>query len=110
MGFPTFEETGSNLLNLEQYLIENVHASFLTKMQNDNLEPISILKGDLIILERRSSVNADDIVLVMDEGHHIFLKAELNKGQIMLRSVADNAVHSNAVEVIGVIKGVVRKY
>lgn len=109
-GFPTFEEQGNNLLNLDQYLIENVHSSFMTKMQNNNLASISILKGDLILLERRISVNADEIVLVMYDGHHIFLHAEMQDGRVILRSIPENALHSEAVEVIGVIKGVVRKY
>jgi len=110
MGFPTFEEQGNNLLNLEDYLIENVHASFMTKMQSNTLSSISILKGDLLILEKRARVNANDIVLVMSDGHHSFLRAEMNNGHIQLRSFSNNSVQTGTVEVIGIIKGVIRKY
>lgn len=110
MGFPTFEETGNNLLNFEEYLIENPHASFLTKMQSNNLAPVNILKGDLVIIERCSQANAGDLVLVIEEGHHIFLRAELTHGIMTLRSVFDGALHHTTVQIMGVIKGVIRKY
>ena len=110
MGFPTFEEQGNNLLNLEDYLIENVHASFMTKMQSNSLSSISILKGDLLILEKRAHVNANDIVLVMVDGHHSFLRAEMSSGHIQLRSINTNSLHVGSVEVIGIIKAVIRKY
>lgn len=109
-GFPTFEEQGNNLLSLEEYLIENIHASFMTKLQNNNLRSIGILKGDLIIVERRARVNTGEIVLVITDNHHIFLQSELYDGKIILKSFINGSIHTDEVQVVGVIKGVIRKY
>jgi SOS-response transcriptional repressor LexA len=82
----------------------------MTRFQNNNLLPINVIKGDLLILERRYNVNAGEIVLVLHNGHHVFLRAALLNGRVVLQSLADGGLHSSAVEVVGVIKGVVRKY
>ncbi len=110
LGFPDFEEQEQHLMDLESYLLENIHASFMTKMKNSNLSSIGILKGDLIIIERRATVNYGDIVLVLTDEHHVFVKAEQFQGKTILRSFMTNDIQTSQAQVIGVIKGVVRKY
>jgi SOS-response transcriptional repressor LexA len=109
-GFPTFAEEENDLISLEEYLTDNVHSAFMIRIKNDELSTLGILKGDLAVIERRPFVNAGDIVLGMTYGHHIFLRGDLLEGKTILKYVTSEKVPTTAVQVIGILKGIIRKY
>jgi SOS-response transcriptional repressor LexA len=110
MGFPTFVEEENDLISLENYLTDNINASFMIKIKNDYLISIGILKGDLAVIERKQYVAGGDIVLVMMSNHHSFLRAEVQNGRTTLKSFLSNSSPTDSVQIIGIIKGIIRKY
>ena len=108
--FPTFVEEENDLISLEEYLTDNIHASFMLKIKNDVLEKIAILKGDLVIVERKTQVSPGEIALGLANGHHSFFYVEKVEGKTTLRSFETDSSPEGSVQIIGVIKGVIRKY
>jgi SOS-response transcriptional repressor LexA len=109
-GFPTFVEEENDLISLEDYLTDNVHAAFMIKIKDDQLKNVGVLRGDLAVIERRPFVNVGDIVLVMINGKHRFLRGDMTQGKTVLKEIqTDNTPHFST-QVIGILKGIIRKY
>ncbi len=62
-GYPIIAEQDKSYLTLDEYFIESPDNSFLLKVRGDSMINAGIFEGDLVVIEQKKNVNADDIVL-----------------------------------------------
>lgn len=72
-GFATpVDESLANILKLEEYLIRDIDASFMLRVEDDSLDHIGICENDMIIFERGADIKIGDLIVIMtSDGYRI---------------------------------------
>jgi SOS regulatory protein LexA len=111
-GFPTEAAEDLDLLSLDEYLIEKPNASFLLKVVSDSLIGIGIFPEDLVVIEKSTQAQDDDIVLALIDGNWTLKIFKKTNGQISLQSA--NIKYppfypKDNLQIFGIVKSVIRK-
>lgn len=101
-------------INLHDYLVQNVPATFLARVAGDSMIGAGILPGDIVVLDRSiTPVSGQTIVAMLDGG--MLVKYWIDQaGKKLLRSANQHYPDLVITEqsdflVWGVVTGVVRK-
>lgn len=113
-GFPILSEEDKKYLTLDEYLIEDPVSSFLLTVSGDSLMDLGIFDGDIVIIERKKSAAAEDIVLAEIDRQWTLkiLRKDKDKQKMYLASA--NAKYPpfyprEELKIHGIVKAVVRK-
>jgi len=115
-GFPSAtEELLENTINLNDFLIKKKEASYLVEVDGDSMIDAHIADGDMVIAERATSAKDGQIVIANVDGEFTmkYFKQNSKTGQVWLEPANKNfepIYPENDLQVIAVIKGVIRKY
>ncbi|MEK7193151.1 MAG: transcriptional repressor LexA [Patescibacteria group bacterium] len=113
-GFPSpAEEELADLMNLDEYLIQNRSATFLLTVSGDSMKDAGILPKDLVIAERASEARSGDIVVAEIDGAWTlkYFKKD-SRGPLLLpaNSAYEPIRPKESFRIAAIVRGVVRKY
>ena len=102
-------------LNLNEWLVENESSTYMVDVQGDSMKDAGIFDGDTVLVERTQNFRDGQIVVaLMDDGYTI--KYLRKKGSSMYLDPANSnyrAIHpteDNRIELVAVVKAVIRKF
>jgi len=117
-GFPTTaEESLSDTMSLDDYLIGNKESTYLLEVKGDSMIDAGIHEGDLVIAERSQASGREprngDIVIAEVDGGWTMKYFRKQGGKVFLEPANKNfkpIYPSHDLRVAAIVKGVVRKY
>ena len=106
------DDTASDALTIDDYLIERPSQTVLIRVKGDSMVDAGILDGDLVVVEKRPSAQKGEIVVAIVDGQFTLKRLDVERGQFILR--AENKAYAPirpewALEIFGVMVGLVRK-
>lgn len=109
------QEEMIDTLNLNEWLVENESSTYMVDVQGDSMKDAGIFDGDTVLVERTQNFRDGQIVVaLMDDGYTI--KYLRKKGSSMHLDPANTkyrAIHpteDNRIELVAVVKAVIRKF
>jgi len=113
-GFPTAaEESLSDMMSLDEYLIENKEATYLLEVKGDSMIDAGIHEGDLVIVERKGEPKDGDIVIADVDGGWT-MKYFRKRGSTIYLEPANSKYKpiypTESLNIAAIVKGVIRKY
>lgn len=113
-GFPTTaEESTSDTLSIDEYLIEHKEATYILEVKGDSMIDAGICEGDLVIVERGKQPRIGDIVIAEVDGGWTMKYYRKKGNQVYLEPANKNYKNIYPVydlKIAAIVKGVVRKY
>lgn len=112
-GLPNAVEDGpSDVLTLDDYLIERPSQTVLVRVKGDSMQDAGILDGDLAVVEKRTTARRGEIVVAIVDNQFTLKRLDLERGRFILRP--ENKAYpvirpEGALEIFGVMVGLVRK-
>jgi repressor LexA len=112
-GLPNPVEDGpSDVLTLDDYLIERPSQTVLVRVKGDSMLDAGILDGDLAVVEKRTTARRGDIVVAIVDNQFTLKRLDQERGRFILRP--ENKAYAvirpeGALEIFGVMVGLVRK-
>jgi repressor LexA len=106
------EDAPSDVLTLDDYLIERPSQTVLVRVKGDSMQDAGILDGDLAVVEKRTTARKGEIVVAIVDNQFTLKRLDLERGRFVLRpeNKAYPVIHpEGALEVFGVMVGLVRK-
>ncbi len=113
-GLPTpEEETHTDTMNLEEYLVRDPQQTFLLKVSGDSMIDAGIHEGDMVLVERAREPKNHDIIIAEVDGEWTMKYYEKEGSRVRL--VPANKKYSPIIPTTelktgGVIVAVIRKY
>lgn len=113
-GFPaTVEEELAETVNLDQLLIKNKPLTYMLEVDGDSMIDAHIEKGDMVLVEKRSTAKDGEIVIAEVDGEFTMKYFRQSGGKVWLEPANKNyspiyPVHS--LNINAVLKAVIRKY
>jgi repressor LexA len=106
------EDAPSDVLTLDDYLIERPSQTVLVRVKGDSMQDAGILDGDLAVVEKRTTARKGEIVVAIVDNQFTLKRLDLERGRFVLRP--ENKAYpvirpEGALEVFGVMVGLVRK-
>lgn len=113
-GFPSAaEEEMLDALSIDEYLVEKPNATYLLRVKGDSMIDAGIIEGDLVLVERTEGAKIGDIVVAEIDGQWT-MKYLRRKGNRFYLEAANekypDMYPEEDLNVIAVVKGIVRKY
>ena len=120
-GFPTVaEEIDLESINIDDYLIKNKDSSYLLEVKGESMIDAGIHEGDMVIAEKinfdgkiNKEVKDGDIVIALVDGGWTMKYYRNRSGKIYLEPANKDfkpIYPEFELEVIAIVKGVIRKY
>jgi len=113
-GFPgPAEEDLSDMLSLDDFLIDNKEASYMLQVKGDSMIDAGIHEGDLVIVERGGEARSGDIVIAEVDGGWTMKYLRVKNGQQFLEPANRRyppLYPENDLKVAAIVRAVVRKY
>lgn len=121
-GFPTVaEESLLDTINIDDYLIHDKDSTYLLKVKGESMIDAGIHDGDIVIAEkvntegsaRAKEVRDGDIVIALVDGGWTMKYYRNRLGQVYLEPANENFKNiypETELEVVAIVKGVIRKY
>ena len=120
-GFPTVaEEIDLDMINIDDYLIKNKDSSYLLEVKGESMIDAGIREGDMVIAEKvnfegktSKEVKDGDIVIALVDGGWTMKYYRNRLGKIYLEPANKNfkpIYPENELEIVAIVKGVIRKY
>lgn len=113
-GFPTTaEESVSDTLSIDDYLIEHKESTYILEVKGDSMIEAGICEGDLVIVERRGQPRIGDIVIAEVDGGWTMKYYRKKGAQVYLEPANKhykNIYPTHELKIAAIVKGVVRKY
>lgn len=115
-GFPTpAEETLSETMSLDGYLINNPEMTFMLTVNGESMIEAGIHEGDLVLVERRTDAKDGDIVVAFIDGGYTVKFLRKRNGKIWLDPANKDFTpiipeENDELKVMAVVKAVIRKY
>lgn len=113
-GFPTTaEESTSDTLSIDEYLIEHKEATYILEVKGDSMIEAGICEGDLVIVERGKQPRIGDIVIAEVDGGWTMKYYRKKGNQVYLEPANKNYKNiypTYDLKIAAIVKGVVRKY
>jgi repressor LexA len=108
-----FRSTGTDSLTIDEYLIDHPSRTVLVRVKGDSMIDAGIQEGDIVVVERRPSANAGDMVIAIVDNEFTLKHLEKDKGEYVLKPA--NPAYpiirpKGQLEIFGVVVGMVRKY
>ena len=113
-GMPTpASNMAPDSLSIDEHLISNPSKTVLIKVKGDSMIDAGIRPGDTVVVEKRSSANAGDIVVAILDNEFTLKRFGREKGRVVLRP--ENKAYpvirpKGDAEIFGVVVGLFRKY
>lgn len=86
-GFPSpAEDYSDSKLDLNDYLIANAPATFLTRVCGSSMIGAGIHDGDLLVVDRSISPTHGDIVIAVVNGEHLVKRLSITNDEVALIS------------------------
>ena len=113
-GIPTVaDESVLDTLNIDSYLIKDRNSTYLLEVKGDSMIDEGIREGDYVIVERNNNPKEGDIVIAEVDGSWT-MKYFMKKGnKVYLQPANKNykpIYPENQLNIVAVVKGVIRKY
>jgi SOS regulatory protein LexA len=113
-GFPTpAEEETTDLMSMDEYLIENKEATFILKVSGESMIDAGILPGDMVLVERGRDPRDGDIVIA-EVDNAWTMKYFRKKGSKIILEPANKKftpiIPKGELRVAAVVRSVIRKY
>lgn len=113
-GFPTTaEESTSDTMSIDDYLIEKKESTYILEVKGDSMIEAGICEGDLVIAERTQNAREGDIVIAEVDGGWTMKYLRKKNGKPYLEPANKNFKNiypTEELRIAAVVKGVVRKY
>ncbi|MDP3988628.1 MAG: transcriptional repressor LexA [bacterium] len=113
-GFPSpAEEELVDVINIDDYLIENKEATYLLTVKGDSMIDAGIMPGDLVVVERTSAPKIGEIVIAEVDGEWTMKYLRKKNGVMYLEAANQNypPIYSHSeLKIEAVVRGVIRKY
>ncbi len=113
-GFPTgAEESLSDMMNLDEYLIEHKEATYILEVKGDSMIDAGIHEGDLVIVERKGEPKDGDIVIADVDGGFTMKYFRKRGGKTYLEPANKKykpIYPTQSLNIAAIVKGVIRKY
>ena len=99
-------------LTIDDYLIERPSQTVLIRVTGDSMVDAGIFEGDLVVVEKRPTAEKGEIVVAIVDNQFTLKRLDVEQGQFVLK--AENKAYpvirpENALEIFGVMVGLVRK-
>ncbi len=113
-GFPSpAEDTSHDTLTIDEYLVANPSSTVLVTVKGDSMIDAGIMPGDTVVVEKRNSANAGDMVIAIVDNEFTLKTLGKEKGKFVL--VPANPAYpvirpQGDLEIFGVVVGQFRKY
>jgi repressor LexA len=106
-------DAGSDTLTIDEHLIANPSKTVLIKVKGDSMIDAGIHSGDVVVVEKRGTAIAGDIVVAILDNEFTLKRFGREKGRVVLRP--ENKAYpvirpSGEAEIFGVVVGLFRKY
>jgi len=113
-GFPSpAEEETTDLMSLDEYLIENKEATFILKVSGESMIDAGIMPGDMVLVERGRDPRDGDIVIA-EVDNAWTMKYFRKKGNKIILEPANKKfspiIPKSDLRVAAVVRSVIRKY
>lgn len=100
-------------LSIDEHLIPNPSKTVLIKVKGDSMIDAGIHEGDTVVVEKRRTANAGDIVVAIIDNEFTLKRFGREKGRVVLRP--ENKGYpvirpKGELEIFGVVIGQFRKY
>jgi repressor LexA len=107
------DDAPADALTIDDYLIDRPSLTVLVRVKGDSMSEAGILEGDLVVIEKRSSARRGEIVIAIVDNQFTLKRLDLERGKFILRP--ENKAYpvirpEGALEIFGVMVGLVRKY
>jgi SOS regulatory protein LexA len=121
-GFPSVaEESLLDTMNIDDYLIKDKDATYLLKVKGESMIDAGIHDGDMVVAEKVNSENGGykkpvrdgDIVIALVDGGWTMKYYRNRLGKVYLEPANPNFKNiypEQELEVVAIVKGVIRKY
>lgn len=121
-GFPTVaEESLLDTMNIDDYLIKDKDSSYLLRVKGDSMIEAGIQDGDMVIAEKlctegsgqTKEVRDGDIVIALVDGGWTMKYYRNRLGKVYLDPANKDfkpIYPENELDVVAIVKGVIRKY
>ncbi len=116
-GFPSAtEELVEETINLNDFLIQKKDKTYLIEVDGNSMIDAHITDGDMVIAERTNTARDGQIVIANVDGEFTmkyFRQDAKNPHKVWLEPANkdfENIYPENGMEIVAVVKGVVRKY
>ncbi len=114
-GFPTTaEETTSELMSLDDFLIDCKKSTYMLEVSGESMIEAGIFEGDLVLVERHKTPKAGDIVVALVDHEYTLKYLQMEKGKPVLvpanKKFKKMYPNPNTFKVEAVLKAVIRKY
>lgn len=113
-GFPSAaEEELLDVMDFDEYLVPNKESSYILKVKGDSMIDAGIRPGDMVIVERKATYKAGQIVVAMVDGEYTmkYLRKKGDKYFLEPANAKYKPIYPNeSFRVEAVVTAVVRKY
>ena len=106
-------DAGPDTLTIDEHLIANPSKTVLIKVKGDSMIDAGIHSGDVVVVEKRRTANAGDIVVAILDNEFTLKRFGREKGRVVMRP--ENRCYpvirpKGEAEIFGVVVGMFRKY
>ncbi len=102
------EDEISDTISIDEYLIRDKEASYLLKVEGDNMNEFGIVNGDMVVVERTTDFkNGAMVVVLRDDGYHI---EHFKKPKKEIKENKKEDEEGEEGQIIGTVVGSFRKY
>ena len=112
-GLPSaVEDSGHNALTIDAYLIERPSSTVLITVKGDSMIDAGIMPGDTVVVEKRNSASAGDMVIAIVDNEFTLKTLGNEKGKFVLlpANPAYPVIRPKGdLEIFGVVVGQFRK-
>jgi SOS regulatory protein LexA len=110
---PASDMMAPESITIDERLIPNPSKTVLIKVKGDSMIDAGIHEGDLVVVEKRVSANAGDIVVAILKNEFTLKRLACEKGRVVLRP--ENKAYpvirpKGDAEIFGVVVGLFRTY
>ncbi len=113
-GFPApAGDMRHDTLAIDEFLVERPSSTVLVTVKGDSMIDAGILPGDTVVVEKRSSANAGDMVIAIVDNEFTLKTLDMEKGKFVLKPAnpAYPVIRPQGdLEIFGVVVGQFRKY
>lgn len=113
-GFPSpAGDMRHDMLTIDEYLVAHPSSTVLVTVKGDSMIDAGILPGDTVIVEKRNSASAGDMVVAIVDNEFTLKTLGKDKGQFVLKPAnpAYPVIRPKGdLEIFGVVVGQFRKY
>jgi repressor LexA len=109
---PDTLEMAFEAMSIDRYLIDRPSRTALIRVKGDSMKDAGIYDGDVVVVERRESADSGDFIVARVDGEYTLKELDFEGKRPVLRphNRAFAVLRPPRLEIVGVVKGVVRRY